>query len=88
MKIKEGDTVCIKKGVMDPDFKGFLIQGYRGTVFEVDDDTDKTLIGIKWDAETLSNMPRKMLNRCRKENWDYEKMYLYEDDLEIVSVGS
>jgi hypothetical protein len=48
---------------MDPDFKGFLIQGYQGTVFEIDDDMNKTLIGNIWDAKTLSKMPRKMLNR-------------------------
>ncbi len=85
MKIKVGDTVIVKKGVMDTDLKGFALQGYQGTVFEIDDDTDETIIGIRWDKETLSKMPRKMLNRCLKENWEYEIMYLSEDDVEIIS---
>ena len=87
MKIKVGDTVIVKKGVMDTDFKGFLIQGYQGTVFEIDEDANETIIGIKWDEETLSNMPRKMLNRCLKENWEYEKMYLLEEDVQIIKVS-
>lgn len=88
MTIKVGDTVFVTKGVMGPDFKGFLIQGYQGTVFEIDDDTDKSLIGIKWDAKTLKKIPRKMLNRCLKENWEYKEMYLHEDEVEFVSAGS
>jgi hypothetical protein len=87
MKLKIGDPVCVKKGVVDPDFHGFLLQGYQGIVFEIDEDANETIIGIKWDEETLSKMPRKMLNRCLKENWEYQKMYLLEEDIEIIKVS-
>lgn len=88
MKIKIGDSVRVKKGVMDPDFKGFLIQGYQGTVFEINEYPDEILIGIKWDKKTLSKMPRQMRNRCRNQDLEYEKMYLSSNDVEIIRRGS
>ena len=65
-----------------------LLQGYQGIVFEIDEDANETIIGIKWDKETLSKMPRKMLNRCLEDNFEYDKMYLLSDEVEIIPQGS
>lgn len=88
MKIKIGDYVRVKKGIRDPDFGSFVIGGFQGTVFSVDESPNETIVGIKWDEETLSKMPRKMLKRCLKDNFEHDKMYLLFDEIEIVPQGS
>ena len=88
MKIKIGDYVRVKKGIKEIDFGSFVIGGFQGTIFSVEEYPDETIVGIKWDEETLSKMPRKMLNRCLKDNFEHDKMYLSLDEVEIVPQGS
>ena len=45
MKIKIGDYVRVKKGIRDPDFDMFLIGGYQGRVFSIEE------TGCKWVSQ-------------------------------------
>jgi hypothetical protein len=85
LKIKKGDYVRVRKGIKDIDFGNFDIGGFQGTVFSVEEYPDETIVGIQWDEETLSKMPRKMINRCLKDNFDRDEMYLSMDEVEVVS---
>ena len=87
MKIKIGDYVRVKKGIRDPDYSKFVIGGFQGTIFSVDEYPDETLVGIKWDEETLSKMPKKIVERFLKENFQHDKMYLSADEVDIISQG-
>jgi hypothetical protein len=88
VKIKIGDYVRVRKGIKEIDFGSFVIGGFQGTVFSVEEYPDETIVGIKWDEETLSKMPRKMLNRCLKDIFEHDKMYLSLDEVEIIPQGS
>ena len=88
MKIKIGDYVRVKKGIKEIDFGNFVIGGYQGIVFSVEEYPDETIVGIKWDEETLSKMPRKMINRCLKDNFEKDKMYLLVDEVEVIPSGA
>ena len=88
MKIKIGDYVRVRKGIKETDFGSFVFGGFQGTVFSVEEYPDETIVGIKWDEETLSKMPRNLLNRYLKDNFEHDKMYLSLDEVEIVPQGS
>lgn len=88
MTIKIGDYVRVKKGIKEIDFGNFVIGGYQGIVFSVEEYPAEIIVGIKWDEETLSKIPRKMLNRCLKDNFEHDKMYLLSDEVEIIPEGS
>jgi hypothetical protein len=85
MKIKIGDYVKVKEGTKDPDFDMFLIGGYQDRVFHIDENPKETLIGIKWDKQTLLKMPEIMRNRCINDYLEYDKMFLLSDEVEIIS---
>jgi hypothetical protein len=87
LKIKIGAHVRVKKGVMDPDFDTFLIGGYSGRVFQMDEHPEAPLVGIEWDKQTLSKIPKTMRNLCKNEDLDHKRMYLLPDELEIISSG-
>lgn len=65
-----------------------LLGGFQGTIFSVDEYPEETLVGIKWDEETVSKMPKKIVERFLKENFQHDKMYLLSDEVDIIPQGS
>lgn len=83
MSFKIGDSVKMKKGIMDPDMQNLCIEGWQGRIFEITTDEDEnTLIGIEWDSITLKNMPEHFIDKNEEEGLDYTKIYLYDVEIE------
>lgn len=78
MKLKEGQSVKVKKGVLCPGAPEFDLSGWQGRIFDVDED----LIGISWDSITFKEMPDPYVEKSEREVLDWATMYLYASDLE------
>ena len=82
MALHVGDSVVVKSGVLDPDFR-IDISGWQGRIKEVDDD-DETVF-IRWDSFTLREMGLDLIVRCENENLDWEVMTLDMDEIEVTT---
>ena len=84
-KFAINEIVRVKPDVRDPDF-GTSIGAWRGKVEDITRRSDGSwLYGICWDNKTLGMADEKYISKCEKANLDYEKMYLDENSLELVT---
>jgi hypothetical protein len=81
MALYVGDSVVVKSGVLDPDFK-IDISGWQGRIEEIDDDEET--IFIRWDSITLQKMRLGLIIQCENENLDWEVMTLNMDEIEVA----
>ena len=81
MVLYVGDSVVVKSGVLDPDFK-IDISGWQGRIEEIDDDEET--IFIRWDSITLQKMRLGLIIQCENENLDWEVMTLNMDEIEVA----
>ena len=79
---KVGDEVRVKKGKTVPDLSDIPMGGWSGAVTEVYPNEQPNIYGIKWDQRTLDQMPTVYQNRCERDGYDWETVWLTEDDLE------
>jgi hypothetical protein len=83
--LKIGNSVRVKEGMPCPDLEDLCIGGWQGRVSEIGDDNDGNgLIYIRWDSITLKNMPRYFIDQCEEEGFEYERMYLWPEDVELA----
>jgi hypothetical protein len=80
---KIGDQVRVLRGIKDPDF-GTDIEGWQGKVYDISDD----IIGVALDSLTLAGLTKKHIDQCEQKGLDWEKIYLYSSDLELVQPDS
>jgi hypothetical protein len=80
MALYVGDSVVVKSGILDPDFK-IDISGWQGRIEEVD---DEETVFIRWDSITLQEMRLDLIIRCENENLDWEVMTLNMDEIEVA----
>lgn len=88
MKIKVGDCVKVKKGIKDPDFENVLIENWQGNVVEIVEESEAeniALICIEWDSETLKKCPKKYIQKCEIEGFDWKMMNLFVSEIEITT---
>lgn len=79
------DLVEVKEGVKDPDFDDWSIAGWQGKVVDIIEEKDGgTLICVRWNKETLKEMPDFLIKRCKEKDLDYKRMNL--DAGELTSV--
>jgi len=81
MRLKVGDSVKVKKGILCPDEDTLCIGGWQGRIFEIEDDT----AGIRWDSITLQQMPHAYIKKSEKEGLGWTEMYLGTDEIEPAS---
>ena len=82
MIIKKGDSVRVKSGVTDPDYKND-ISGWQGRVTHID--TNETnYIEIAWDSVTLNQMPEKLIEASIEEGLEYYLMWLNENEVDLT----
>jgi hypothetical protein len=83
-KFKNGDIVRVLKGVKDPDFQ-INIGGWSGEIEDVDlIENESWLYTIAWDQDTLSVAGEDYVTKCENKNLDFERIYLEENELELV----
>jgi hypothetical protein len=78
MSFSVGDSVVVKPGVIDPDFKND-ISGWQGRIEEI---YDEDWVSIRWDSKTLKQMPLDLIIQCENENLDWELMTLGSNELQ------
>ncbi len=86
MNISIGDSVMVKKGILEPDYNEIKIEGWQGRVKHINPEPYKgnTLITIEWDSKTLTQIPSTFIVQSEEEGLDWKIMVLYESELEKV----
>jgi hypothetical protein len=74
-----GANVRVKYGVIDPDFLDIPLDGWTGTVTEVDHTNAQITYEITWDKKTLSGMHPVYRKRCERDGLALETMWLGEE---------
>ena len=72
MTIKVGDSVKVKKGVLDPDDNKTDISGWQGRVIKLEE--SENAIEIAWDSITLLNMPKASIQDCETDGFDWSQI--------------
>ncbi|MBF0337997.1 MAG: hypothetical protein HQL05_09195 [Nitrospirae bacterium] len=89
-EVNVGDSVKVRKGVVDPDFADSPIEGWCGRVIAFADETagevdeNNPLVDVQWDSFTLRAMTDDYIDRCEEEGLDCLSMYLRISDIEKV----
>ncbi|WP_207690266.1 calcium-binding protein [Desulfonema limicola] len=78
MKLKIGQSVKVKKGILCPDDPEFDICGWQGRISEINEET----VGITWDSVTLHEMPELYIEKSEDDGLDWTTIYLSFDDVE------
>jgi hypothetical protein len=80
-----GDVVRVKDGVMDPDYDGYSIGGWRGEIiaFETWEQTPMAL--IEWDASTQRDrIDPEVRSRAASQGLSVSEMWLHLSEVERV----
>lgn len=77
---KIGDSVKVKKHVIDPDDGVTQVGGWCGRVYNIN--LKDGLVDIEWDSITLGNMDFKAIDRYDSEGLSWNKMSLDCDEVE------
>lgn len=80
---KEGDSVVVKPGVVDPDF-GLEIGGWQGRILGIGPVREDVVL-ICWDSITLKNMPGSVIEQSEEQGLDWTQMYLEAQEVELTS---
>ena len=83
-----GDVVRVKDGVMDPDYDGYCIGGWSGTIiaFETWEQTPMAL--IEWDASTQRDrLDPEVRRRAASQGLSVAQMWLQLSEFEQVEGG-
>lgn len=78
MKLKPGDSVKVKKGVMCPNDDSVCMEKWQGRIFDI----DGRLIGIRWDSITLKQLPQEYVKNSEDHGEDWAEMYFYSNEVE------
>ena len=62
----------------DPDY-GYSIAGWQGRIVEID---KGKCITIKWDSESIRNMPIESIKKSEIGGYDWREMVLFKTDVE------
>lgn len=80
--LKLNDQVKVKQGIKDPETPNQSISGWQGEVTEID--KVNQLIEVKWDTQTLAEIPDDYLQKIINQGYDHERMTLHIDELEMA----
>jgi hypothetical protein len=86
-KFSVGAEVRMKTGVTLPDMPDIPLGGWTGNVLEIFCDQTPLTYEIKWHQQTLDNMPSIYRKRCERDGYEWDTVWLNEDDLELDTGG-
>jgi hypothetical protein len=76
------DAVRVRPGVADPDFAGFPLGGWSGTVAAVDRKAAPRRFLVEWNQRTLEQMSPIYRTRCARDGLSVRDMWLDEASLQ------
>jgi hypothetical protein len=80
-----GDVVRVKDGVMDPDYDGYCIGGWRGEIIALDTWEQTPMALIAWDATTQRDrIDPEVRRRAASQGLSAAQMWLYLSEFERV----
>jgi len=84
--MNKGDSVKVKKGVLEPDTEKFELSDWQGRIVDIDTATTEegALVSIEWDVKTLQLIPADYIIQSEIEGLGWEIMVLFESDVEIT----
>jgi len=82
--IRLGDRVRVKPGRTDIAYDEILLEGWTGTVCEVNGD----MCCVRWSDETLERMPEKYRQRWQGEGLPVDSLWLQKDSVESYCDGA
>ena len=86
MKLKTGQSVKVKKGILCPDDPEFDLSGWQGRLIDIEkDENGETIIDIAWDSITLKEMSEEYIVKCEADGLEWASMYLSLSDVEQVN---
>jgi len=86
MKLKKGQCVKVKKGILCPDDPEFDLSGWQGRLIDIEkDENGETIIDIAWDSITLKEMSEEYIVKCEADGLEWASMYLSLSDVEQVN---
>lgn len=78
-----GERVAVRCGTADPDFPDMRLDGWTGTIVDVDRQTFPILYLVQWSQGALGSLPPDYRDRCESEDMLFDRMWLLGDDLEV-----
>ena len=81
MHFKIGDSVKVKPGIIDPDFK-LDLGGYQGRITEA---KASGLYSIQWDSVTLRQMPHNYIRDSESQDFIWDRFDLSISDFELAT---
>jgi hypothetical protein len=81
-RLPVGTNVHVRFGVADPDYPDLSIDGWEGTVAQIDGDSTAPCL-VHWNRSTLENTSPTSHVRSVHDDLVVEEMWLAEDDLLI-----
>lgn len=80
--LKINDTVIVKENVLFPEDESLCIAGWKGKIIEIDvEDAVEKFVTVKWDAETLKQIPEFYIKQSLIEGLDFETLILDLNDV-------
>lgn len=84
-KVKIGDFVRVKKGVVDKDDPQIDMSDWSGKVTEINPEEEDNQLDIAWDTATIQQMPKNYVISIIKDAYRLDSYYMMEKDVEILS---
>lgn len=81
---RSGDSVTVSCGIADPDFPEMPLDGWTGTVIQVERLTAPTRYLVQRTQSALERAPSDCRDRCESEDLVFDQMWLLEGDLEVA----
>jgi len=81
-----GQSVAVRHGITDPDFPDQRLDGWRGTIVEVDPKHRPTRYLLRYHRGVVQQLPAECLKHCEQKDMVLDQMWLFEGDLEPLPV--
>jgi hypothetical protein len=83
-RLAVGTNVGVRRGVADPNFPHLSIEGWSGTIVEIDENRAAACL-VRWDGSTMEYADPVWRAPCERDGLVFEEMWLAEKDLSVDS---